>query len=142
MFCPYCGNQIPDDSVFCEMCGAQIEAPAAAAPVQMPMTPGTAAFASADTMIAAAQIAMTRNLSQEWSYWDDPGFYDYGAQKLLRFCEKEDKRLVGEPVNYLISPDGAIGRVYTDEGETILEWNFYTRGSAPGTLPTSPDGLM
>ena len=30
MFCPYCGNQIPDRSKFCTKCGAPLRAPASA----------------------------------------------------------------------------------------------------------------
>ncbi|MDO4488022.1 MAG: zinc-ribbon domain-containing protein [Eubacteriales bacterium] len=32
MYCPQCGTQLPDDSVFCESCGAKISNPGAGAP--------------------------------------------------------------------------------------------------------------
>lgn len=33
MFCPKCGNQLPDGSAFCGQCGAKLQAPAAGGPV-------------------------------------------------------------------------------------------------------------
>ena len=44
MFCPNCGNQIPDESKFCPSCGTAIGAPAQGEPARpssgMPPVPG------------------------------------------------------------------------------------------------------
>ena len=39
MFCSQCGNQIPDGSTFCPICGAQLGAGAAPAPLPTPVQP-------------------------------------------------------------------------------------------------------
>ena len=43
MFCPNCGKQLPDDSTFCEHCGAKIEPEqpqgVSSAPAQSPVQP-------------------------------------------------------------------------------------------------------
>ena len=36
MFCPNCGNQIPEGSAFCGNCGTKVEAPAAPQPAPQP----------------------------------------------------------------------------------------------------------
>lgn len=43
MFCPHCGNNIPDGSAFCGYCGASFAATPAAAPVATAVQPGLSA---------------------------------------------------------------------------------------------------
>ena len=136
MYCTNCGAKLEDDSRFCDQCGAAVAVPVSAAPAYSAPENGEGAFARTATMTEAAQIAMTRNPDQEWSHWDLPTYFTYSAKKFLRYCEKEDKRLQGEPVSYVVSPDGALARIYVgDNGENVLEWGFYTRGCPPEALP-------
>ncbi len=39
MFCSHCGNQMDDGASFCPKCGTPVDAAAAAAPVEQPVTP-------------------------------------------------------------------------------------------------------
>jgi len=43
MFCPSCGNEIPDDSTFCSNCGAKIDASSAVSTEEPVHTPRSSA---------------------------------------------------------------------------------------------------
>ncbi|MBQ3706624.1 MAG: zinc ribbon domain-containing protein [Clostridia bacterium] len=130
-FCPACGAEIKDGYAFCEKCGEPVgrdgEVPKRADLTRVP------------TMTIAANLAVERNPTGEWSYWDTPDVFTTGAKRLLRFSEKEDRRLASDPEGayvYLVSPGGAIGHIFTDDGgERVLEWVYFTETDRPDTLP-------
>ena len=142
MFCIRCGKQIPDDSLFCEHCGAPLSpAPPPPAPVPDPEpakpSASPAGFVRTASMTEAAAAAVQRNPGLQWSYWDDPRHFSYSPDRLMRFCGKEDKRLAGEAVSYIVSSGGAIGVSFTEGGKEMLQWAFFTPGDQPESLPES-----
>ena len=170
-FCTNCGAPLSPDNLFCEDCGARI-APAQprvepdkrpGASDQRPgarriqdndsgMYTGTvSAFARTKNMTEAAGIAISRNPSGKWSYWDAPGSLNNNPRSLLRFSEKEDRRLSktsdGEGIKfYTVSPAGSVGQVYEDEYQyddhrLILEWVFFAPGESDRNLPQNPNEL-
>ena len=163
MFCDFCGAKLPEDSVFCSVCGARLmpltdmppmPEPEGAPDVPpmpgsgSPMPPSSGSFTRTQTMTEAARLAVERNPGGAWSWWDSPRRFTEDAGKLLRGCEKEDRYIAslddrGGVRYYVVSPDGAIGQVYLDDsGEAlILEWMYYTPSRAPEELPSTPDEL-
>ena len=100
------------------------------------------AFARISTMTEAARLADARNPGGEWSYWDAPGRLNKNLRQLMRFAEKEDKRLSpSDGVYYLVSRCGSVAHVFEDEDGPVLEWVFYAPGEGAETLPSSPEAL-
>ena len=89
-YCIHCGRQLPDGALFCEYCGTRV---LRIQEIDTSFSMGTERFTRTYTLTEAAQIAAERNLDQEWSYWDIPDLFSYSLGKLMRFCEKEDRRL-------------------------------------------------
>lgn len=71
MFCPHCGKNIPDNSAFCGICGANLSAPAApvaapaapVAPVEAPVAP--VATVAAPIPVEQRLTAKQRNMSKK-----------------------------------------------------------------------------
>ena len=134
-FCPECGSKLPDDALFCDECGTKMP--------DMDSTKSVGTFTKFTKMKEAAEEAIRRNSKQYWSYWDSPKSFYTDTKKLLKFCEKEDKRLSDEdrPV-YVVSKNGAVGQIFIDEVQgKVLEWGFYTEEDTPDVLPSDPDEL-
>lgn len=91
------------------------------------------------TMAEAAQVAAERNACRQWSHCDTPQLYDRSIEMLFKSCEKEDNFFRDDPDRpyYVISPDGAIGRVCHKNGSEALEWIFFTDKDCPDNLPDS-----
>lgn len=139
MYCENCGAKLPDDSAFCDHCGARLEPS-----VNEPMPQESEAFTWTRTMVDAARVAESQNPSGEWSYWDSPGSLTETPRRLMRFAQKEDKRLSDmEGLYYLVSRAGSVGHLYKDEeeGGFVLEWVFFAPGEDAESLPASPDEL-
>ena len=140
-FCENCGARVPEDSVFCENCGARL-----APPARMTHTPAVSGRSRTTvqigTMTEAVGLAVSRNPSGAWSYWDSPDSPDWDARRLLRFAQKEDRRLRGTDMLYPVSRAGSVGHIYEDEEEgRVLEWVFYAPGEDAESLPASPEEL-
>ena len=143
-FCENCGARVPDDSVFCENCGARLAPPTSLNRLnEVPAVSGrSGTTARAETMTEAVPLAVSRNPSGAWSYWDSPDSPDWDARRLLRFAQKENKRLRGTDMLYLVSRAGSVGHIYEDEEEgRVLEWVFYAPGEDAESLPASPEEL-
>lgn len=75
MYCPKCGTQLPDDSVFCSSCGAQIGAPAGSASSGASTAASNAAAAAAANAAAAraaARAATQSSVSFLKDYMQNP----------------------------------------------------------------------
>ena len=131
-YCPECGRQLPDEAKFCDACGTKVRMlePRESIP------PRIQTFAA---MKEAAEEAIARNVSGEWSYWDSEDLFNYDARKIRRFSEKEDRRLMddNEGVVYLVSSKGAIGHAFpaNDQFDAFVEWVFYTPDDGSKDLP-------
>ena len=135
-YCIHCGRQLPDGALFCEYCGTKV---LNIQEIDTSSSMGTERFTRTYTLTEAAQIAAERNPDQGWSYWDIPDLFSYSPGKLMRFCEKEDRRLEDDPDRpyYVISTNGAIGQLYYDNGAEVFEWIFFTPKDDQNTLPAS-----
>ena len=149
MYCVRCGANIPDESRFCSQCGAKVLMPMTVPAAESAVPPvEEAGFERTRTLVQAAELASQRAPDQEWSYWDTPTLFSTSLKRLLRFCEKEDRRLEGIEddegvLYYLVSPGGAIGQEYTSEieGSRELEWLFYSKEDGSEDLPETSEEL-
>ena len=105
----------------------------------LPSDLGAERFTRTYTMIEAAQVAAERNAGRLWSHCSTPQLYDHSMEMLFKSCKKEDNCLRDDPDRpyYVISPDGAIGRVCHKNGSEALEWIFFTDKDCPDSLPDS-----
>ena len=163
MFCDFCGARITEGSRFCPACGARLavlkspgqDAPRTSKPgagriaSPEPSASSSAPCARTRTMTEAAGLAVPRNPSGTWRDRFDSGrSFTVDAKKLLRLCEKEDRYVDScEDRNgvlyYVVSPGGAVGQVYLDDGDEYLipEWMYLTPASDREKLPQTPDEL-
>ena len=128
-YCSYCGKPLADNDLFCGYCGTKVTQ--------------KSQYARTETMSQAYELAKQRN-DTDWSYWDSPTLFTYSPRKVEKFCIKEDKYLEKDPERptYIVSPHGAIGQIYQEEGRTILEWIFYTETDGPMNLPQKYNQLF
>ena len=118
-------------------------------PAFIPPEPEESPFATVETMTEAAEIAIDRNPEDVWCYWDSPDTPSDRGRHLLRFAEKEDKRLSRYDnrdgmICFVVSPGGSVGHIYADEmndGAHVLEWVFFAPGEGEFNLPAEPDEL-
>lgn len=95
----------------------------------------------AHSMTEAAEIASTR--AYEWSSWDDARRPIYNSKRwLMRRAAREDKKYGGTELDWVVSPDGAIGVLgdaesaeYAQDGPRDVEWWFFTPHQAYEDLP-------
>ena len=139
-YCPNCGRQLPDVAMFCDHCGTRMPDLSQASFQEETQS----VYYFADTMSEAAEEAIVRNESGEWSYWSTADAFHESARNVRRFSAKEEKRLRGdtERPRYVVSASGAIGQYFTDEdGGTVLEWVYLTRQEGDQDLPHDVDDL-
>lgn len=131
--CPNCGSTVNKGDVFCCNCGTQV-----GIDPNVPME-----IYKVPSMTAATKIAAERNSNGKWSYWDEPEVFGEDKSSLMRFAEKEDKRLVGTGifVEYIVSEKGSVGHILEDEdnGELFVEWIYFAEGEIPEQLPQNSD---
>ncbi len=105
----------------------------------LPSDLGAERYTRTYTMTEAAQVAAERNAGRLWSHCDTPQLYDHSMEMLFMSCEREDNCLRDDTDRpyYVISPGGAIGRVFHKNGSDDLEWIFFTDKDCPNSLPDS-----
>ena len=134
-YCPTCGRALPDEARHCDFCGTRQPAR------NTDFSAGRHNYISTRTFGAAVDIAAVRNRDpyREWSYRAAPDFFTWNLKKVKRFAGKADWRWAEDTVKpvYYVSPRGAIGQVYEEDGIRYLEWCFYTREDGPQELPDS-----
>jgi hypothetical protein len=137
-YCIKCGQELPGEAVFCARCGSRQPDTGSAPQNQPPPLPAadTGPFTRAESMRQAVEIAAQRNPGRMWSHWGAPRKYDQGLEKVTGFCATEDnrRRKLGQSPFYYVSPGGAIGQVFAENGRTVKEWVFYTPKDGPEVL--------